>query len=146
MICLIALVVFAVLGIFSSTHRVLAKEAFDCVFRRMTLRKCESGLDKRLKSQITGKLMRKAPRLAGFTYKNFELISWAFTILLVVSLVYSGHSLYNYVKYGNCYGKSSDENCIFNAFVEKKDSTCDSGAVLPIENKSNFSFKNAQYS
>ncbi|MBI2128861.1 hypothetical protein HYU07_01345 [Candidatus Woesearchaeota archaeon] len=123
MICLIALVVFGVLGIFSSTHRMLAKEAFDCVFRRLTLRKCESGLDKRLKSQITGKLMRKTPRLAGFTYKNFELISWIFTIMFIASIVWSGHGIYNLIVYKNCNGLQGGA-CIFNPSASESLPSC----------------------
>ena len=56
MICFVALAVFAVMGLFSAKYRPYAKEAFDCVFRRLTLRKCESGLDKRIKSKLTGKI------------------------------------------------------------------------------------------
>ena len=114
MICLIALVVFGILGIFSVTYRKIALEAFDCVFRRLTIRKCTSGLDKRLKSQITGKLMNKSPKIAKFTYKNFELISWTFTIILVMSLIYTGIGAYNFVMYGNCNGENSQEACVYN--------------------------------
>jgi len=124
MICLIALIVFGVMGIFSATHRKLAAEAFDCVFRRITLRKCESGLDKRLKSTITGRLMRKNPVIAGKLYRHFEIVSWAFTLLLVVSLVYSGISIYNYAVYGNCNGKENGEGfCLFDPAGNSKFST-----------------------
>jgi len=117
MICLIALVVFGILGIFSATHRKIAREALDCVFRRLTIRKCTSGLDKRLKSQITGKLMSKSPRLAKFTYRNFELISWVLTILMVLSLFYTGLGIYNFAKYGNCNGAGSSEACFYNGLT-----------------------------
>ena len=127
MICLLALVVFGILGIFSAYHRKLALEAFDCVFRRITLRKCESGLDQRLKSQITGKLLTKSPVLARFTFKNFELISWIFTILMIASLIYSGISIYNYISYGNCYGKPSESFCIFDPTGKTKASSFDNG-------------------
>jgi hypothetical protein len=113
MICILALVTFGIIGIFSATHRKIALEAFDCVFRRVTLRKCESGLDKRLKSQITGKLMRKNPTVARFTFKHFEMISWFFTILFIVSLVYTGIGGYNYYLYGNCNGPNEEGFCIF---------------------------------
>ncbi len=113
MICIIALVVFSILGVFSAKYRIIAKEAFDCVFKRITFRKCTTGLDTRLKGQITGKLMKKAPRVGAWTFKNFELISWFFTILMIVSIAYSGYSVYNFVAYGNCNGKNSDEFCIF---------------------------------
>ena len=113
MICVIALVVFGILGIFSATHRKVALEAFDCVFRRVTLRKCETGLDKRLKSQITGKLMIKRPKLARFTFRHFEAISWFFTILMVVSIIYSGLGIYNFAMYSNCNGEDSQEACVY---------------------------------
>ncbi len=66
MICVIALIVFAVLAVFSAKYRPLALEAFDCVFRRLTFRKCKSALDKRLKSKITGKVMKRHAGLAKF--------------------------------------------------------------------------------
>lgn len=113
MICILALIVFAVLAIFSGKYRPIAKEAFDCVFRRLTLRKCTSGLDQRLKSKITGSLMHKRPRIARLLYKNFEILSWAFTIILIVSIVYSGMGIYNYAVYGNCNGPHNDDFCIF---------------------------------
>jgi len=114
MICLIALVVFGILGIFSVTYRKIAIEAFDCVFRRLTIRKCTSGLDKRLKGQITGKLMKKSPKFAGFTFKYFEFISWFFTIIMIISFVYAGMGAYNFIMYGNCNGENSQEACIYN--------------------------------
>jgi len=114
MICLIALLVFGVLGIFSAAHRKIALEAFECVFKRVTLRPCDSGLDKRLKSQITGKLVKRNLRLAKFIFRHFEAISWVFTILLIGSIIYSGISIYNLAVHGNCNGKNSQEACVYN--------------------------------
>ena len=141
MICLIALLVFGILGIFSASHRKIALEAFDCVFRRLTIRKCTSGLDKRLKSQITGKLMKKSPKIARFTYRNFELISWFFTIILILSLVYTGIGAYNFAMYGNCHGKNSQEACVYTGLINtfenhnsKTDIECNNGSLC--QNKS----------
>lgn len=109
------MIIFGLLGIFSAKYRIIAKEAADCVFRRLTLRKCESGLDKRLKNQISGKLANKKPRLAKFLYKYFEVFSWALIILLVWSIISLGIGLYNYVEYGNCNGpQNSNDFCLFN--------------------------------
>lgn len=113
MICVIALIVFGIMGIFSATHRAVAKEAFDCVFRKITFRKCKSRLDVRLKSQITGKIIKLSPRTARFVYKHFEIISWAFLILFFVSFVYASIGGYNYYLYGNCNGPNEDGFCIF---------------------------------
>jgi protein-disulfide isomerase len=117
MICLIALVVFGILGLFSARYRTVAREAFDCVFRRITLRKCTTGLDKRLKSQITGKLMKKHPGFAKGVYRHFEMISWAFTVVLIASLSYSVYSVANLAVFGNCYGPEPTGFCIFDPFI-----------------------------
>lgn len=120
MICLIALVVFGILGIFSATHRKIAAQAFDCVFRKMTLRPCQSGLDQRLRIGIIGTASRKSPKLARFISKHFEILSWAFTILMIVSMIYSVIGAFNFVVYGNCNGESSQAFCIYNGLGNSK--------------------------
>lgn len=113
MICIIALIVFSILAIFSAKHRPLAKEAFDCVFRRVTFRPCRSGLDKRLKGQISGLLMKKNVGLGRFVFKYFEIISWIFLIIILLSIFQIGLSVYNYSMYGNCNGADETGFCIF---------------------------------
>jgi hypothetical protein len=71
MICLLALIVFSVLGIFSLSYRRLAKEAFDCVFRRLTFRPCRTNLKQRLKSKLTAKFLKTNPALGRFTFRYF---------------------------------------------------------------------------
>lgn len=121
MICVLALIVFGILGIFSASQRKIAAEAFDCVFRRVTFRKCTTGLDKRLKGQIIGKLMKKSPKTAKALYKNFELISWLFTLLLLASLAYSAYGAYNFVVFGNCNGPNSDGFCLYDSLAGDPD-------------------------
>ena len=113
MICIIALIVFGILGIFSLSYRRIAIEAFDCVFRRLGLRKCQSRLDQRARSQITGKLMKVSKPAAKFTYKYFHVIEFIFIILLIWSIVQTGISGYNFYVYGNCNGPNEDGFCIF---------------------------------
>ncbi len=120
MICLLAFIVFGILGIFSATHRRIAKDAFDCIFKRITFRKCTTGLDIHLKTQLTSLLMGRTPRLASKVYRHFELISWFFTILLIVSLGYSVYGGYNYYMYGNCNGPESHGFCVFNEILGNK--------------------------
>jgi protein-disulfide isomerase len=103
-LCFVALAVFAFLGVFSARYRSLAREAFACVARRVTLRPCESGLEERLKATIVAKTITRAPRVAAFVNRRFEILSWVFTILFFASLIYSGYSVYNYAVYGNCNG------------------------------------------
>jgi hypothetical protein len=106
------------MGIFSATHRELAKEAFECVFNSIQLKPCTSNLNQRLKSQITGKILKANPTAGKFVYKNFEIISWIFTIITIVSLLYSAYSVYNFAMYGNCEGQAATGPCIYNQIGE----------------------------
>ncbi|HIH16742.1 MAG TPA: thioredoxin domain-containing protein [Candidatus Diapherotrites archaeon] len=118
MICLIALVVFGVLAIFSAKHRPLAREALDCVLRRITFRPCVANLDQKLKGQTAGWLLEHAPWLAKPVYKNFEFISWVFTFLLFLSIAGSLWGFYNWWAYGNCNGPEQTGFCVFNAVAK----------------------------
>lgn len=132
-VCVIALVVFGILAVFSAKYRPLAKEAFNCVFRRLTLRKCETGFDKRMKAKITGKLMIKHPKFARFVYKRFEIISWIFTILLVVSIAYSAFGIYNLAVHGTC-DPSNPKGCIFSTPLEPKCTPCETNCTCAEKN------------
>ncbi len=116
--CIIALPVFLVLGIFSMRYRLLAREAFDCIFRMATLRPCHSRVDQRIKSGLSGRLMKTHPGLAKFAYKNFKLLSWIFVIILMGSLVFSAWGIVNYAVYGNCNGPVPDSFCVYSE-IEK---------------------------
>lgn len=131
MICVLALIVFSVLALFSAKYRPLAKEAFDCVFRKMTLRKCETGLDTRIKAQLTSMFHRISPKMGRAVYKRFELISWVFTILFVVSVAGVAWGGYNYWIYGNCNGPNADGFCVFDP-VGAKTSTSTPEGSCPI--------------
>lgn len=111
-ICIVALVVFAVMGIFSARYRDLAKESFDCVFRTVTLRPCRTNLDQRIKSKVTAKLMGRFPKVAGFVYRNYGIISWIFVVLFFATLFLTIQGLFNLYVYGNCNGPAGGF-CIF---------------------------------
>ena len=100
-VCIIAMGVFAVMGIFSAKYRQLAKDAFSCVKEMFLFKPCTTKLDDRIKNKITGKLMR-VPALARFFYRNFAILSWVFTITFAVSSAYSALAIYNLVRYGSC--------------------------------------------
>ncbi len=102
--CLIALLVLGILSIFSAKYRDLAKEAFDCVFRRVTLRPCNTGFDVKVKSKILSSLLKKSPKAAKLVSKNFELLAWIFMIALTVSSLYTIRGIYNFWAWGDCNG------------------------------------------
>lgn len=112
-LCLLALPVFAILSIFSIKYRQLTLDALDCLFRAVTLRKCTSGLDDRIKSDITGRMLNLSPIVAGFFYKHYRIISWIIFIILLWSVYTSSVGVYNYINYGNCNGPSSSGFCVF---------------------------------
>jgi hypothetical protein len=100
-ICIVALAVFAVLGIFSMHYRKLARDALTCVKNMLLFQPCVTKLDEKIKSKITIKLMRM-PTLARLFYKNFKLLSWIFTIAFFASMIYSAYGIYNLLVFGSC--------------------------------------------
>jgi protein-disulfide isomerase len=112
-LCLLALPVFAILGIFSLKYRKLTKDALECLFKTVTLRKCESGLDDRIRSSISGIFLKFSPSLSRFFYRYYKIISFLILALFIWSMVVSGIGVYNYIQYGNCNGPSSVGFCIF---------------------------------
>lgn len=134
-LCWIALPVFAILGIFSAKYRKLTKDAFECLFKTATFRKCSSGLDDRIKSDVTGTFLKYSPPTARFFYNNYKLISWIIVILVLMSAYFTGVGVYNYVKYGNCNGPNSNEFCIFNPFANTGQAAVTTVPNLTIEQK-----------
>ncbi|MFA4907834.1 MAG: thioredoxin domain-containing protein [archaeon] len=106
-VCIIAFIVLAVLSVFSAKYRPLAREAFSCVFRKLTLRKCESGLDQRLRASVSMRILERNERLGKFVYKRFEAISWVLFILTVISLFFAAQGIYYYATFGNCNGPNA---------------------------------------
>lgn len=123
-LCWIALPVFAVLGIFSAKYRKLASESLECLFKTATFQRCKSGLDDRIKSQITGNLLKFSPASARFFYKHYKLISLVLLVLFIWSAYVSVVGIYNYVQYGNCNGPDSDGFCILDPTGENS-GTCE---------------------
>ena len=78
MFCIVAFIVLSILGIFSAANRRLAKEALDCVLRRITFRPCNTGFDEKMKAKILGKVIMRSEKLASFINKRFEILAWAF--------------------------------------------------------------------
>ena len=113
MLCLIALIVCTGLAIGSARYRPLAREALACVFRRVTLRKCTTGFDRRVNAALTGRVMRTHPHAARFLHRHLEGMAWVFVFVLVGSTGYLTYGLTNYFHYGSCYGPVRRGFCIF---------------------------------
>jgi hypothetical protein len=100
--CIIGLVVFAFLGLFSAKYRTYFREAVHCISRQVTLRPCDTKFDEKMKSKISAKLTRVSPGIARFTYRRFALLSWIFFIAMIVSLALFVQGAYNLALYGTC--------------------------------------------
>jgi protein-disulfide isomerase len=111
--CLVALIVFAILGIFSASQRALAKEAFDCVFRRVTFRPCNTGFQEKVKGKLLAKVLKRSTFLAKVLNRHYEIFSWIFFILMVVSTVWVLRGGYNFYVYGSCNGLNQTGFCAF---------------------------------
>jgi hypothetical protein len=129
------MVVFGIMGIFSASHRKLAKEAFDCVFRMMTLRPCNSTFDQRMKGKIVGKLINKSPKAAGFVNKNFKLLSTLMVIIFFISTIYSGIAIYNLGVHGTC-DPEDPNTCVFTP-EQIADDTCGDCGIVGCESDHN---------
>ncbi|MBI2133667.1 thioredoxin domain-containing protein [Candidatus Woesearchaeota archaeon] len=111
--CIIGLVVFGLLGIFSAKYRGLASESFNCVFRMATFRKCESTFDQRARAHSTALALRVSPLMAKIVFRHFTLLSWMLVIFFISSSFAIGLGVFNYVSYGNCNGPDSSGFCPF---------------------------------
>jgi glutaredoxin len=113
-LCIIAFFVFAVMSIFSAKYRPLAKEGLRCVFRTLTMKPCDTGMDERMKAELVAGILKFSPQAAKIVNKNFTAISWIFVLLTVASMAYSAYGLYNFYYFGNCDGPNSTQGCIIN--------------------------------
>lgn len=155
MFCFLALIVFAILGIFSASNRALAKEALSCVFTRVTFRPCTTNFREKMKAKLIGKLVNRSEKVARLVNKHFEMLSWAFFILGVVSTIWTAKGVYDYYLYGNCNGLNSTGFCAFdpkgiNSSVSGLNEKCytksptEANVTLKNSNFSSFPVKNPQ--
>ena len=114
-LCWIALPIFALFGIFSVKYRRLTLESLECLFKTVTLQKCKSSLDDRIKSTVAGKIMKVSPDVAGFFYRNYRFISFVILIIFLWSGYIVSAGLYNYFVYGHCSGALASGFCPFSA-------------------------------
>ncbi len=104
MFCIIAFIVLSILGIFSASNRALAREALDCVSRRVTFRPCTTGFDEKMKAKILGKVIMRSEGLARSISKNFEALAWFFFLLMMTASVFFIRGLYLFYVTGSCNG------------------------------------------
>jgi protein-disulfide isomerase len=110
--CIIAFIVLGIMGIFSAKYRAVAREATDCVFRRLTLRACNTGFQEKVKASFTAAFIGKVPWLARIINKYFEVLSWVFVIIILISVFLAGQGVWFYYRYGSCAGPNQSGLCL----------------------------------
>jgi protein-disulfide isomerase len=133
MFCIIAFIVFSILGIFSATHREMAKEAVSCVFRRITLRPCNTGFKEKVKSRLIAKLAARSTFAARVFNRYEEVFSWIFFILMVWSTVWVIRGGVNFYLYGSCNGLNSTGFCLFDPSGENSKVTAIGAPVCSVK-------------
>jgi protein-disulfide isomerase len=123
--CLIALIIFSILGIFSASQRALAKEALDCILRRVTMRPCNTGFQDKVKGKILSKMINKSTFLTKMVNKHYEILSWIFFVLMAGSTFWFFNGVYNFYVYGSCNGLNESGFCAF-------DPTGENNKVTPL--------------
>jgi len=116
-LCIIAFAVFAIMSIFSAKYRPLAKQGFECVFRTVTLRPCNTGLDDHIKAELVSGVLKYSPSGARILNKHYVLFSWIIVLLSIGSLGYTAYGIYNFYVFGNCDGPSSTNACVLNTIT-----------------------------
>jgi protein-disulfide isomerase len=143
MFCIISFIVLSILGIFSASNRLLAKEALDCVFRRITLRPCNTGFDQKMKAKILGSVINRSEKAARFINKNFEFLSWIFFVLLLASSFLAVRGIFDFYRYGSCNGLNQSGVCVFDPKGENnKISTVSADCDPAAANSASLSIKN----
>ncbi|HVN55263.1 MAG TPA: DsbA family protein [Anaerolineaceae bacterium] len=133
MFCIVSFIVLSILGIFSASNRELARESLDCVLRRVTLRPCNTGFDEKMKARILGVVITRSEGAAMFLNRYFELLSWAFFILMLSSIIFSVRGLALFYTTGSCNGANSEAFCVFDpSGSNNQTSTVSQGCTKPV--------------
>ncbi len=147
MFCIIALVVLSILGIFSATNRALAREALDCVLRRVTFRPCTTGFDEKMKAKILGSVIVRSENAARFLNQNFEILSWVFFVALLVSSIWTVRGFYLFYVTGSCNGLNDGGFCVFDPTGQNNQvSTLGPGCVASLNPVKGLTLQNVDLS
>ena len=118
MFCIIAFVVLSIIAIFNLSYRELAREAYDCVFRKITRRPCNTGFKEKMKAKLVGKVLSRSAFVAKLLNKHFELLSWILFLTTIASIFWTGKGLINYYLYGSCNGLNQSGFCALDPLGE----------------------------
>jgi hypothetical protein len=102
MFCIAALIVLAIISIFSASHRKLVKKAWSCTMHRVTFRPCDTSFKEETKSRLLAHVANKTPRLVKAADIAIEIAAFILVVLTVWSLLIAVKSGLNLYVWGTC--------------------------------------------
>jgi hypothetical protein len=76
------------------------------------LRPCQTGFNQKVKAKVVSRLLPKNATIARIAHKHFETVAWVFTLITLISFVYTAYGAYNLAVYGTC-DPTNPDSCIF---------------------------------
>lgn len=120
MFCIAAFIVLAIISIFSARYRKLAKKAWSCTLRRVTLRPCDTSFKEETKNKLLSHVAKRTPRLVKTADVGIEVASFALVILTIWSIFVVLEAGLNLFVWGTCAPSNasscslSSESCSIN--------------------------------
>jgi len=116
MLCIASFLVLLLLSAVSAQFRPLAKRAWSCASRRLTLRPCDTTFRDDVKNTLLAPLALRAPRWVKPASVAIEAVAWVMVISMVTSIYILLRSGLNFAVYGTC-NKHNPEACVVTAEV-----------------------------
>lgn len=114
MFCIAAFIVLVVMAAFSARYRRYVGTAWTCVWRRVTLRPCDTTFKQDLKDHLLAPIAARRPALVRPASITLEVLA----VLVILTTVWSGYtvvkSAVNLYVYGTC-NKQDSASCTLGA-------------------------------
>jgi hypothetical protein len=114
MFCIAAFIILAVMAVFSARYRRYVGTAWNCVWRRVTFRPCDTTFKQDIKDHLLAPVAARRPGLVRPASVALEILA----VLVILTTVWSGYtvvkSAVNLYVYGTC-NKQDSASCTLGA-------------------------------
>ncbi len=114
MFCIAAFIILIFMGAVSARYRVYLAKAWNCTFRRMTFRSCDTTFKQDTKNRLLAPIAMRAPGLVKPASVAIEIVA----VLIILTTVWSAYTAVksgvNLLVYGTC-DKQNSESCSLGA-------------------------------
>ena len=134
MFCIAAFIILALISIFSARYRKLAKKAWSCTLRRVTLRPCDTSFKEETKNKLLSHVAKKTPKLVKAADIGIEVAAFLFVALTIWSILVVLESGLNLFVWGTC-NPSNASSCSLSSETCSIDKVNKSLWTLTLEGK-----------